>query len=355
MKRLFLTAIALLFVLALSPQSRAEDCSQPAGSLDINPLPTLAQFSNTHSDPRLFRAFDGSFWLYYPNQHDYAAFRSTDLVHWCKESDSVFHTANYNLYCPAVYPASDGYYYLYYSLRDTSIDSESIGVAKATSPMGPYTDQGIIISGDADDSKLDPYVMHSSGDGHTYLYWTHRHKPDANGNGLYVYLMAQQLGSDYISRIGTASKALNLETDQQDWEGNIMEHPTAFYAPNAAASHRYYLLYNGKRGDGPDYAIGYSYSSSPLGPFTRAPAGTAQGQNPIVYKIPSIGLYGPGSPNTVVDNNGERWMLYRIKTTSDLTWTDRRTSIDILTRRGSDDALYVNPTVGTHFNPAPAF
>lgn len=55
----------------------------------------------------------------------------------------------------------------------------------------------------------------------------------------------------------------------------------------------------------------------------------------------------------MVDDAGTRYLVYRFKTTAAESWSDRRTSVDLLDRNGLDQLL-VTPTIHTA-NPVPVF
>ncbi|MDL1872546.1 hypothetical protein FBR05_10095, partial [Deltaproteobacteria bacterium PRO3] len=59
----------------------------------------------------------------------------------------------------------------------------------------------------------------------------------------------------------------------------------------------YYLMYSGSGADGPDYAIGYATSKSPLGPFTK------HAGNPIAKR--GNGVFGPGHHCVITGPDGK--------------------------------------------------
>jgi len=322
---------------------------------------------NADADPRLLKGLDGNFYLYYPQGSYIAVFKSPDLVNWTaplgtgtsnavlKSSD--ISTPNGGFWAEGAF-AFNGTYYLYYTLVQSG--TKSIGVASSTSPLGPFQDRGFVITGDSSHAYRDPFVFQNPDTNKIFIYFSD------GGQALF----AQQLRSPVASpsnpepiRVLSGSSKVQLlslsDPDHQAWEYVDLEHPMVFYAPNASASHRFYLLYNGAGGALARYAIGYAYAYKPEGPYTRAPAGdsdTDPGTNPLVHQEPADAIYGPGSPGVVLDNASPsvRWLVYRIKTTSVESWSDRRTSIDELDRI-SGDKLVVKPTRGTSVSPGPIF
>ncbi|MBS1816107.1 MAG: family 43 glycosylhydrolase [Acidobacteria bacterium] len=330
-----------------------------------NPLSTLTD-PNADADPRLLTGLDGKFYLYYPQGSYIAVFKSSDLINWTaplgtgsanhvlRSSDIT--TPNTGFWAEGAF-AINNTYYLYYTLVQSG--TKSIGVATSSSPLGPFVDKGLVLTGSSSHAWRDPFVFKNPDTDKIFIYFSD------GGNGL----MGQELCSTVSpcgsntkpTRVLTGSSAFTMITlsdpDYQAWEYIDLEHPTMFYAPNADSSHRFYLMYNGAGGALARYAIGYAYSASPRGPFhraTAAPSGTCGGgMNPMVCQYQTAGVYGPGSPNTVVDDAGTRWILYRFKTTNQESWSDRRTAVDVLFRNGLDQ-LVVTPTIHTN-QTAPVF
>lgn len=302
-----------------------------------NPVITTA---NNPKDPQIFNG--GSlFYLVHPDNNTYKMYSSPDLVTWTAKP--VCFTKSTGSFWSAGSFKYNGTYNLYYT-HVLGSNNRTIGVATSSTPQGPYTDANatLIVKKDASNNfipVIDPSVFKDPVSGKVYLYYA-----KYVGTGTSPELRCVELNANGLSIVtGTDKKVLSIT---QAWENVNIEHPLVYYAPNAATSHRYYMLYNGSGGALARYAIGYAYSSSPDGPFTKATEGTATGNNPLTEQNPSQGIYGPGAPNTVVDNAGTRWMIYRIKTTSGESWSDRAICVDELFRNGSDQ-LICTPTKGT--------
>lgn len=351
--------LALLAVVSsscLKQASKTTDVDSQASTNKVKPA-TITAYSNPcistqSSDPQLMKGFDGAFYCYYPDTDPttgnkcYSVFKSTDLVNWTQKSSNVFSKSGYGLWSAGTYKMNNTYY-LYYT--QTGSAHKTIGVATSTSPLGPFVDQGVIInSSSTSPDVIDPFVFKDPANGNLYLYYSEEA----------TYLKCQKLNADGITKASQApTVVLDLNVNHQNWEMINVEHPMVFYAPNAAASHRYYLLYNGAGGALPRYAIGYAYSSTATGTFTRAPEGSAAGDNPIVHQDTlsnGQAIYGPGAPNTIVDDAGTRWLLYRIKTTKTEDWGDRVTCIDEL-YRNSSDKLTITPTYKKTISAGPDF
>ena len=145
------------------------------------------------ADPHL-TVLDGRFYLF-PTSDGFAdwsatefrAFSSSDLVLWI-DHGSVFSLpddtrwARAHAWAPAV-AQRNGLYYFYFTA-----EMESIGVAVAESPTGPYRDLGrpLISEGQYSGRAIDPAVFVDA-DGTTYLLW---------GNGvLHLVALAEDMTS----------------------------------------------------------------------------------------------------------------------------------------------------------------
>jgi len=334
---------------ATSPDDSLEAAAVPAGKYQ-NPLANLTKCAD--SDPRAFQDTTSSYYLYYPQPSDcstggndtYKVFHASNPAHWTANSKtalsskSVKTQPNGGFWSNGIIK-NGSTYYLFYSLLHGG--TKSIGVATAGQPDGPFADQGLVITGNASHQYFDPYPF-TNGSTH-FVYYT-----DTDES-----LWGQELDATLTNKVGNPFKVLGSTAAEghQDWENVVLEHPMVFHATakDVSASHQYYLLYNGSGGALPRYAVGYAFAASPRGPFTRAPAGGGTGQNPILHQGQTSGVYGPGSPSTFVDGAGTRYLMYRYKTTTDNTWTDRRTSLDVLVRNGSDQ-LEITPSRATQKN-----
>ncbi|MEJ7778413.1 MAG: family 43 glycosylhydrolase [Daejeonella sp.] len=293
-------------------------------------------------DPQVFRAADGKFWLVYPDDNNYYAYHSIDLVTWTKQTSSLL-TASTGTYWSAGSYKYNTTYNLYFTANKGQLN-KTIGVATSTSPGGPYTvvNSTLMVKQQGDGTYIpciDPSVFKDPATDKVYMYYARN-----VGSGTNPDLRCVELTANGLNTVaGTDKQVLTIT---QPWENVNIEHPLVYYASNAPASRRYYMLYNGSGGALARYAIGYAWSSSATGPFTKPAEGTVAGNNPLFQQNPAEAIYGPGSPNRVVDDAGTMWMIYRIKTTSGESWSDRAISVDPFLRNSSNNLEGV-PTRGT--------
>jgi beta-xylosidase len=228
----------------------------------------------------------------------YPHWTSTDLVHWVRQAD-CYHDEREGLWAPDVYRHPNGRWYLYYTVNHSrqvgaasGPQDKCIGVAVCNEPGGPFRNPQDLV-GPAIDAH--PFRDH---DGRLYLY--------------YVDLRTgfRIVGRPMADPVTFAGEPVELIRPDQTWEqahGAVTEGPWMLKIGTT-----YYLMYSGSGADGPDYAIGYATSASPLGPF-RKYAG-----NPIARR--RDGLFGPGHHCVVVGPRGGLWMLYHQKEDEGINW-----------------------------------
>ncbi|KAL6863959.1 glycoside hydrolase family 43 protein [Trichoderma novae-zelandiae] len=235
--------------------------------------------------------YSGEHWVYptssrpYDEQTYLDAFSSPDLVHWKKHSNILtaddFTWAHRAVWAPApIY--RNGTYYLYFSANDIQSDSElgGIGVGVAERPEGPYTDplgHPLIDAYHNGAQPIDQDVFIDD-DGQAYMYY-----------GGHSHANVAKLNDDMISLgafdDGAAFKEITPE--------NYVEGPQMLKRNGT-----YYLFWSEGGWTGPDYAVSYGMSSSPLGPFNRIAkileqdeaVATGSGHNAVI-QVPDADIY----------------------------------------------------------------
>jgi len=222
---------------------------------------------------------------------------STDLVHWSfaadpatgKQRDALPRPGSWAktgfTWAPEVLPLG-GKYLLYYTASDVKKNSQCIGVAVASDPLGPFVDdrpEPIVCQTDLGGS-IDADAFKDT-DGKLYLYF----KNDGNRVGKHSSIWAQQLAPDGLSVTGPPVELIH---DDQSWEQKLVEAPTMVHSPIAyelffSAA---YFGWNDNQDRSP-YAMGYASCTGPMGPCRKSP------DNPILhsfYDRESGCLSGPG-------------------------------------------------------------
>ncbi len=222
---------------------------------------------------------------------------SSDLVNWERTGAFVFTEGNRpswardHFWAPEIHRVADRYV-VYYTARSTETNLLCIGVATASTPLGPYEDLGApLVSQDT--AALDPTFFRDE-DGRQYLYW----KADAPGSPSGP-ILAQQLTPDGLALVGSPVEVLRNDLG---WEGRLVEAPCL-----VKRGSYYYLFYSGSDYDTPNYAVGVARSTSPLGGFQKHGEPILRG---------SGRWKGPGH-NSVATLNGQDYILYH-------AWEGRR-------------------------------
>ena len=239
---------------------------------------------------------------------------STDgsLTNWKYMGDALpqlpsWAAANAGLtWAPAVL-ANNGTYIMYYTSRFASSGLQCISYATSSTPYGPFVDPNTAgpwlcqqsLGGSIDAS---PFVAPN---GDLFLVW----KNDGNCCGYTVNIWSQLLDSTGTSFApGTSPKA--LITNDQPWEGNLVEGPSMLALLNGT-SYQYYLFYSANGYESYQYAVGYALCSSPTGPCHKPT------YSPIISYYGSV--WGPGGEQPFYDLNGNLWFCYHGWTAPDGT------------------------------------
>jgi GH43 family beta-xylosidase len=220
---------------------------------------------------------------------------STDLAHWSNPTEALPTLPTWaksgRTWAPYVARMADGIHYnIYYTAWSKTDGRQHIGVGQSTNPKGPFTAIGStpFVDQASLGGAIDSSVFTES-DGRRYLVW----KNDGNAIGQITNVYIQQLASDGLSFVGSATPLLH---NDQPWEGSLIEAPEILEHDD-----KYYLFYSANGYGSSAYAIGYASSSSLTGPYTKAPG-------PWVNTVGNV--IGPGGESFTVGPDGNTWMLY---------------------------------------------
>ena len=271
--------------------------AQPAASTNSAPAktyrnPLLPDWEI--ADPFVLRV--GQKYYLYPTSdtQGYEVFVSDDLVHWERKA-RAFTDPREGDWAPEVFHdrRGDGKFYLYYTdnmsgWRRGPLEKQ-IGVAVADSPLGPFTDKGVLAKHaiDAD--------LFQDDDGKLYLSYVDL----VRGFKIVVQPMANPL-----KKKGEPTVVIHPTEDWEKRSGEVTEGP--FMLKHKGT---YYLMYSGTGANSPNYGIGYATSKSPTGPFVKYPG------NPIAHRGGNV--LGPGHHCVVEGPNGRLWMVYHQKWNED--------------------------------------
>ena len=294
-KILILMAVALLAGTAFAQRNR---------QVRMSGNPILPEF---HADPEIvFSHQTGRFYIYSTTDgapgwggYYFTAFSSPNLVDWKHEGIVLDLATNQvpwatgNAWAPAIIEKEVGgqyTYYLYYSGHDPQTNRKAIGVARATSPTGPFYDHGQPIvnklpEGVRGGQQIDVDVFQDPQTGKNYLYW---------GNG---YMAVAELNHDMVSIDTTTIRVLTPEGGTlQDYQ--YREAPYVFYRDGL-----YYFLWSVDDTGSPNYHVAYGTATSPLGPIEVA-------KDPIVLiQDPDAGIYGPAHNSVLQIPGRDEWYI----------------------------------------------
>ncbi len=238
-----------------------------------NPVITPNDFSsiNSAADPFVFKDTDGTYYCYVTGA-GYPTFASKDLVNWTYKGTAFPKKnrkwATQSFWAPEVVKMGD-MYYLHYTAAIAD-DIKKIGIARSSSPAGPFEDildAPLIDRGEK--GSIDSHIFFDD-DGKVYMYFS-----NAMSNNI-----------DPVSKKGMSEVwVVELEPDltalKGDYKFLIKPTQTNWEYRSSAASYwnegavvlkhndRYYLMYSANCYCNGDYAVGYATSYSPTGPFIK--------------------------------------------------------------------------------------
>jgi beta-xylosidase len=261
--------------------------------------------------------------------------RSDNLVDWKALGDAFGNLPAWAspgwTWAPEV-AAVPGGFAMYYTTRHSESQRQCIGVAFAATPNGPFNDQSSapLICQIEEGGSIDASPF-TDRDGKRYLYW----KNDGNCCGLRTYLYGQRLSNDGLKLEGQA-RALIFNSEL--WEGNLIEAPTLYRRGD-----KYYLFYSAADYGNDTYAVGYAYSSSPLGIFTK------WRNNPVLKTTGQVA--GPGHQCIVTDEIGQPWMVYHAWQTGNTGYPNGQRSLRLDRITFRDGVPVITPTTSKQIAP----
>lgn len=300
--------------LLLSAACLALLCAAPPAQAYTNPI-----INNTR-DIDVTR-FDGAYHMVEPaggeqNGGYYKYRTSTDLVNWSSVTQILQRPAGHGLWQGYLYKHNGtNTYYLYYT-NINATSGQTIRVASAPSATGPWTDHGRLITSMG---GIDPYLFRD--DNNTF--WLY-YKNDAAGE---KSIWVQKLSDPKTKTSGYNAKKL-IQPQPGTWEDN--GYVSAEGPCMRKYAGKYFLLYTGGPYGQYDYAIGYAYSNSPDGTFTKYSG------NPIMSNVESPNVYSPGVPTVVQDGGGTDFVVYRQRITAERQ-SDRFVAIDKLVKSNAEN------------------
>jgi len=271
------------------------------------------------ADPQI-RYLAGQYWIY-PTSDGFAdwsgttfrAYSSPDLVTWT-DHGVILDLANVSwchqkAWAPTI-AYRNGTYWFYFA------GCQQIGVAKSTSPSGPFTDalgRPLVSTSQYGEQEIDPDVFIDD-DGSAYLYF---------GNGA---AEVAKLSSSMTALAGAPTRIT----------------PTSFREGSNVFKRNgtYYLMYSENDTRSVDYRVDYATASSPFGPFTKS------ANSPVLAKDTAAGILGTGHSSVVqVPGRDEWYIAYHRFHIPGGDGTHREVCIDRMTFNSSGGINTITPTL----------
>lgn len=229
---------------------------------------------------------DNKYYLYCTGDpNGFKVYESSDLASWEDKGYALYKDdvmGDSGFWAPELM-YRNGLFYMVY------VANEHLGIATATSPLGPFTqtEQKWI----NDEKMIDGHFLQT--DEGVYLYYVRFH----GGN----FVHAAKMNDDLLSVDFSTDKL--LVSAEEPWEtawggAPICEGPFVLKHDN-----KYYLTYSCNHTKDGTYAMGYAVSDSPLGTFVKASS-----ENPILHAKDDIA--GTGHHSFFTNLKGELMIVY---------------------------------------------
>lgn len=313
--------IVLLILLSIN-YCYSQDISNP---LDVS-----------FGDPFILKS-QGKYYLYgtgnTAGNKGFVAYSSDNMKDW--KNEGLIYNKNQNkswginaFWAPEVYE-KDGKFYLFYSAQwkenpTNELENFKIGVAVASTPLGPFIDLDDKPIFDPGYPIIDANVYWEND--RVFLYYSrccYKHAVDSEVAAWakwknyfdkieesWVYVV--ELKKDFSGTIGEPKVLLTppQKMNEHEWESRSVtskEVGRRWTEGSFIFKHDdvYYMMYSSNNFDGENYAIGYATATNPLGPFVKSVS------NPILQK--DAGVTGTGH-NSLLFDDGKIYCVYHGRT-----------------------------------------
>lgn len=251
--------------------------------------------------------------------------QSDDLVRWHQSGGAMTPLADPGLHYWAPEVAErDGTFYLYYSAGGSDGENHRLRVARAASPVGPFSDCGLLVIPE-EPFSIDAHPFKDPADGRWYLFFCKDFFDGRAGTGV----ACVELADDMVSAASPVNTVLRASADWQifarnrrwydrDWPAwHTVEGPFVVQHDG-----RYYCFYSGGNWETAQYGVGYAVAEHPLGPYRDE----WNADGPSVLKG-TLDAVGPGHNSTARAPDGREMLVYHAW---DRQHTARRMCLDPL-------------------------
>ena len=209
----------------------------------------------------------GKYYMYATGGY-FKCYSSDTMSTWKSEGNSYVVTeksfGKKNFWGPEVYKVGSDYYMVYSAMNESG--RYNVGLAKASSPAGPFTDVYDHPLFAPDYSVIDASLFFDD-DGRVYLFFS----KDCSENVVNGMKTSQSFGIELKKDLsGTIGEEQLVSTPVFAWESKSgttrwNEGPFVFKQNGT-----YYLLFSANYYAKEHYAVGYATAKSPLGPYEKA-------------------------------------------------------------------------------------
>ncbi len=260
-------------------------------------------------DPTVIKTSDGFYYGYATQTRrdgkwiNIQLARSADLVHWQYLGDALpakpgWAAKTQDFWAPDVVRDGDRYIMYFSGKPDTSDERHGLclGVATASSPLGPFVDIGHPLECGGGFVNIDPMAFDDPATGKRLLYWGSGFEP----------IKVQELARDRMSfAAGSSAKPLV-------WPNPVKGAFPVLVEGSWVIRHGgyYYLFYSGDNccGAKANYAVMVARSQSATGPFETLERATGKSHSIILEKRGN--WIAPGHNSIVTDGAGQDWIVY---------------------------------------------
>jgi arabinan endo-1,5-alpha-L-arabinosidase len=317
------TRLGFLFCLCACAADEPNEVEPSSGGKSDGPAaftwanPIIAQEAGGVADPGVVKAQDGHYYMASTGGSAglYPIRVSDDLVHW-KHVGYIFPNGSKpgwimsHPWAPEIHYVA-GRYLAFYTALPQGATLLALGVAVADSPLGPWTDRGIlkgIPQGEPilvdSPGAIDSHYFKDPLDGRHYMIWKHeRNSLPPYGTPLFI----QELAPDGLSLLGTRKELIRNDLP---WEENLVEGPWMTFRGGY-----YYLFYSGSAYYDHRYATGVARSKQANVPLatqlaTFAPPRLDKRGLPILSSTAADCWQGPGHGSIIKGSDGADYYVY---------------------------------------------
>lgn len=258
--------LAAILLLLISPAAQARD-------RDMGAEMAKQVINRNFPDPDIFAA-DGTYYAYGTNTAGFNVQLATatgPAGPWQQRPDAMPHlppwigpaeSGSLNIWAPDVSAREDGTFLLYYTANHAASGRQCIGAAVAGSPLGPFepTSPEPLICAPGKGDVIDPASFIDE-DGTRYLLYKDSQGPLARSGPSTIHL--RPMAADGLTSTGPDVALLSADRAE---ENGVVEAPTMVRRPEG-----YVLFYSGNTFDSGHYFSNFATSTTPSGPFSKAP------------------------------------------------------------------------------------